>query len=89
MDLEWKGVSEMDYNELPMNLGIAFAANRVAMERFAGMNDDEKKEFVERSRSILSQREMDTLVGGLAKDDEEPELSMDQVTDIFDGPGIM
>ena len=35
------------------------------------MNDDEKKEFVERSRSILSKKELDMLVSSLAKDDEE------------------
>ena len=61
----------MDYNELPLNLGLAFASNRLAMNRFANMNDDEKKEFVERSRSILSKKELDMLVSSLAKDDEE------------------
>ena len=86
-----KEVSDMDfnYNELPMNLGLAFASNRLAMDRFAGMSDDEKREFVERSRGILSQNEMDELVGSLAKDDEEPDLSLERVRDVFDGPEIL
>lgn len=90
-NLRMKEVSDMDfnYNELPMNLGLAFASNRLAMDRFAGMSDDEKREFVERSRGILSQNEMDELVGSLAKDDEEPDLSLERVRDVFDGPEIL
>ena len=80
---------DFNYNELPMNLGLAFASNRLAMDRFAGMSDDEKREFVERSRGILSQNEMDELVGYLAKDDEEPDLSLERVRDVFDGPEIL
>ena len=36
----------MDYNDLPLGLGLAFASNRTAMERFVGMTDHEKEEFL-------------------------------------------
>lgn len=78
----------MDYNELPLGLGMAFAMNRAAMERFVDMTDNEKEEFIERSRSVMSKSEMDSLVGSLAEDDEEPELHMEDVKDIFKGPSI-
>ena len=46
----------IDYNELPLGLGLAFAANRMAMDRFVDMTDDEKAEFLERSRSTMSKQ---------------------------------
>jgi hypothetical protein len=61
----------MDYNQLPIGLGLAFAMNRAAMDRFVDMTDDEKMEFVERSRSVMSKSEMEKLVGSLAEDDTE------------------
>ncbi len=77
----------MDYNDLPIGLGLAFATNRTAMERFVDMTDNEKEEFIERSRSVMSKKEMERLVGSLAKD-EEPDLHMEDVKDIFKGPSI-
>lgn len=61
----------MDYNQLPIGLGLAFAMNRAAMDRFVDMTDDEKREFVERSRSVMSKSEMEKLVGSLVEDDTE------------------
>lgn len=78
---------KMDYNTLPVGLGLAFAGNRTAMDRFADMTDDEKKEFVERSRGVMSQKEMDSLVNSLAED-EEPDLHLENINQIFKGPGI-
>lgn len=77
----------MDFNTLPVGLGLAFASNQTAMDRFADMTDDEKKEFVERSRSVMSKKEMDSLVSSLAED-EEPDLHLENVNQIFKGPGI-
>ena len=34
---------KMDYNTLPVGLGLAFATNRAAMDRFVDMTDEEKK----------------------------------------------
>lgn len=78
---------KMDYNTLPVGLGLALATNRTAMDRFADMTDDEKKEFVERSRGAMSQKEMDSLVNSLAED-EEPDLHLENINQIFKGPGI-
>lgn len=77
----------MDYNTLPIGLGLAFANNLPAMDRFVDMTDDEKEEFVERSRGVLSKREMDDLVGSLTKE-EEPDLHLEDVNQIFKGPSI-
>lgn len=78
---------KMDYNTLPIGLGLAFATNSAAMERFADMTDDEKKEFVERSRNVMSRKEMDSLVNSLTED-EEPDLHLEDVNQIFKGPSI-
>ena len=78
---------KMDYNTLPVGLGLAFATNSAAMERFADMTDDEKKEFVERSRNVMSRKEMDSLVNSLTED-EEPDLHLEDVNQIFKGPSI-
>lgn len=78
----------MDYNTLPIGLGLAFANNRAAMDRFVDMTDDEKEEFVERSRGAMSKKEMEQLVGSLAEDNEEPDLHLEDVNQIFKGPSI-
>lgn len=78
----------MDYNTLPVGLGLAFATNRVAMERFAGMTDNEKEEFIERSRGVMSKKDMERLVNSLVKEDEEPDLHLEDVKNIFKGPSI-
>lgn len=77
----------MDYNNLPLDLGLALTTNRAAMDRFVDMTDDEKEEFIERNRSVMSRKEIDKLVNSLAKD-EEPDLHLENVNDIFKGPGI-
>lgn len=87
LDRKQERVEEMDYNTLPVGLGLAFATNRAAMDRFVDMTDDEKKEFVERSRGVMSKKEMDSLVSSLAED-EEPDLHLEDVNQIFRGPGI-
>ena len=78
----------MDYNTLPVGLGLAFATHWVAMERFAGMTDNEKEEFIERSRGVMSKKEMERLVNSLVKEDEEPDLHLEDVKNIFKGPSI-
>ena len=77
----------MDYNNLPLDLGVAITTNRAAMDRFVDMTDDEKEEFIERSRGVMSGEEIEKLVNSLAKE-EEPDLHLEDVNDIFKGPGI-
>lgn len=78
----------MDYNTLPVGLGLAFAANQEAMNRFVDMTDEEKEEFIERSRGVMSRKDMDRLVGSLVKEDKKPDLYLDDVKDLFKGPSI-
>lgn len=80
--------NKMDYNELPLDLGLAITSNRTAMDRFVDMTDDEKKEFIERSRGVMSKQEMEKLVGSLGSEEEEPNLHLEDVNDIFKGPSI-
>lgn len=77
----------MDYNNLPLELGLAITSNRAAMDRFVDMTDDEKEEFIERSRSAMSRNELDEMVGSLVTD-VEPDLHLEDVNNIFKGPGI-
>lgn len=78
----------MDYNNLPLDLGFAITANRAAMDRFVDMTDDEKEEFIERSRGIMSKSEMEKLVSSLAEEEEKPDLHLEDVNNIFKGPSI-
>ena len=78
----------MDYNQMPLNLGVAITSNRAAMDQFVDMTDDEKSEFIERSRGMMSKGEMDKLVNSLVKEDEEPNVHLEDVKDIFKGPSI-
>ncbi len=78
----------MDYNNLPLDLGFAITTNRAAMDRFVDMTDDEKEEFIERSRGAMSGKEIEKLVNSLAKEEEEPDLHLEDVKNIFKGPGI-
>ena len=36
----------MDYNDLPLNLGLAITTNREAMDRFVDMTDAENEQFI-------------------------------------------
>ena len=81
-------MKKMDYNTLPIGLGLAFANNQLAMDRFVDMTDEEKEEFVERSRSAMSEKDMDRLVASLVKEDEKPNLHLEDVNQIFKGPSI-
>ena len=78
----------MDYNQMPLNLGLAITSNRLAMDRFVDMTDDEKSEFIERGRSMMSRDEIDQLVNSLVKEDEEPNVHLEDVNDVFKGPAI-
>lgn len=78
----------MDYNQMPLDLGIAITSNRAAMDRFIDMTDDEKSEFIERSRGVMSKSEIDRLVDSLVPEEEQPDVRLEDVKDIFKGPSI-
>lgn len=78
----------MDYTNMPLGLGIAITSNRAAMDRFVDMTDDEKNEFIERGRGVMSRTELDNLVDSLVEEDEQPDIHLEDVKDIFKGPSI-
>ena len=76
----------MDYNQMPLELGYAMAADRLAMNNFFFFLDDEKKEYIERNRSILSDKELNRMTASLK--DEEEDVHFSDPTSLFRGPGI-
>lgn len=77
----------MDFNQMPLGLGIAYVSNRVAMDKFTDMSDDEKREYIERNRSSLSDDELESLTASLGEDAEDkPEYK--NPMSMFYGPGI-
>lgn len=77
----------MDYNQMPLGLGFAFMENRLTEDRFYDMSDDEKKEYIERNRSKLSDSDIDKLTSSIGGDDDDgPDF--DDPMSIFHGPGI-
>ena len=54
-----------DLNGLPQGLGIALTKSEKAMHTFSLLSENEKKRFVELSRSVRSKQEMNRLVNKL------------------------
>lgn len=59
----------MDYNQLPLSLGFLGMENQIEMDRFSNLSDDEKKEYIERNRSRLSDDVVERLTASIAEDD--------------------
>lgn len=78
----------MDYTNMPLGLGIAITSNRAAMDRFVDMSDEEKSDFIERGRGIMSKTEIDKLVNSLVPEDERPDVHLEDVNNIFKGPSF-
>lgn len=78
----------MDYNNIPLSLGMAITTNRAAMDRFVDMTDAEKEAFIDRSRDDMSKEELEQLVNTLAEDKKRPDVHLEDVNDIFKGPSI-
>lgn len=78
----------MDYNNIPLSLGMAITANQAAMDRFVDMTEAEKEAFIDRSRDVMSREEMEKLVNTLSEDEEKPDVHLEDVNDIFKGPSI-
>ncbi len=76
----------MDFNQMPLEVGYAMAAERLAKNEFSNMSDDDKKEYIERNRSILSDKELERMTASLKE--EEEEVHFKDPTSLFRGPGI-
>lgn len=51
---------------LPLGLGFGLAMNEKAMDSFASMNEEEKKQVIEATRGMTSKEEMQNLVNNIA-----------------------
>ncbi|MBD5488470.1 MAG: hypothetical protein HDR13_06695 [Lachnospiraceae bacterium] len=78
----------MDYNNIPLSLGMAITSNKAAMDRFVDMTEAEKEAFIDRSRDAMSREEMEKLVNTLTEDEERPDVHLEDVNNIFKGPSI-
>ena len=78
----------MDYNNIPLSLGMAITSNKAAMDRFVDMTEAEKEAFIDRSRDAMSREEMEKLVNTLTEDEERPDVHLEDVNDIFKSPSI-
>ena len=48
----------MKYYEMPIGLGMALAQRPEAMEKFARLSEDKKKEIIEGTHSVSSKEQM-------------------------------
>lgn len=53
--------------ELPIGFGLSLAMNEKAMNRFAQMDETQKKEVIEESRHVSTKREMEQLVNRIGE----------------------
>ena len=51
---------------LPLGLGFGLAMNEKAIDSFASMNEEEKKQVIEAARGMTSKEEMQDLVNNIA-----------------------
>lgn len=58
-------MSILNNDEIPVGLSMALAENLHAMERFSNMNEQEKQDFINRSKNVGSKQEMRSLVSDL------------------------
>ena len=61
----------MDYNLMPLGFAYANSADRLSKDTFTNLTDDEKREYIERNRSNLSDKELDELTASLGQDARE------------------
>ncbi len=58
----------MKRNEMPVGFSMALAQNPEAMQYFALLSDDKKREIIDGTHAISSKREMHEYVNNLASD---------------------
>lgn len=57
----------MDKRALPLGFGMALAQNEPAMHAFEALSTTEKAAVIEKTNSVHSKQEMEQLVAGLIK----------------------
>lgn len=53
-------------NDMPMGFAFQLSMNEKAMENFAGMSDEEKRQVLDAARSVTSKQQMRGIVSDLA-----------------------
>lgn len=56
----------MDFYNVPIGFGLALSANAAAMNHYAHLSEDQKKEILSKAHNVRSEMEMYDLVAGLA-----------------------
>lgn len=59
-------MTDKDYRDVPLGLGMALARNMSAMERFSFMSDVQRKNVLEKASAVHSRNEMTQLVDSIA-----------------------
>lgn len=69
-------MTDKNYNDVPLGLGMALARNMSAMERFSFMSDAQRKDILEKASAVNSRNEMTQLVDSIASGDfgKQPEI---------------
>ena len=61
----------MKYYEMPIGLGMALAQRSEAMEKFARLSEDKKKEIIEGTHSVSSKEQMHQYVEKIISEYQE------------------
>ncbi len=56
----------MDFQEVPIGFGLALSANTAAMNRYAHLDEAEKRDVLNSAHNVRSEEEMYALVASLA-----------------------
>ena len=56
----------MDFASVPIGFGLALSSNTAAMNHYAHLPEDQKKEILDKAHQVRSEMEMYDLVAGLA-----------------------
>ena len=56
----------MDFYNVPIGFGLALSANTAAMNRYAHLTESEKQDILNKAHNVRSEKEMYSLVAGLA-----------------------
>jgi len=58
----------MDFYNIPVGFGLALSSNTAAMNRYAHLSEDEKKDILNKAHNVRSEKEMYSLVASLANE---------------------
>lgn len=56
----------MDFYKVPIGFGLALSANTAAMNHYANLSEERKREILNMAHAVRSEKEMYSLVASLA-----------------------